>query len=402
MSKKLKVAVLYGGKSTELISHIKMLIKIKKLFGREYTPLNKIEINKKALINNFRYLSQINKNIKIAPVLKSNAYGHGLVQVAQILDQLNPPMLCVDSLFEAYELLKAGIKSEILIMGYIHPQSLKVKQLPFSYAVFSKEQLEVINNFQKGAKVHIKVDTGMHRLGVTMDEIQEFVKTLKNYTNIHVDGVMSHIAHQEDSNSKLSELQLANFNKVRKVFEKSNLNPKWYHLSASEYLLKNSDNLSGYSNLARCGISLFGIDQTGKHNQLKPVLKVTSQIVQIKKMNKGEKVGYSGTFMAEKDMVLGVLPIGYNDGVDRRLSNKGHVLVRNKNCRILGLVSMNITTIDLTSVNDPKIGEEAVIFSDKSEHNNSIANGAKLCRTIPYELLIHLSPTSLRRKIINP
>lgn len=370
------------------------------ILNRQYIPLNKIEINKKALISNYRYLTSINKNIKIAPVLKSNAYGHGLIQIAKILDEVNVAMLCVDSLYEAYELLKAGIKTEILIMGYIHPQSLKVKKLPFSYAVFSQKQLEVINNYQKGAKVHIKIDTGMHRLGVPQDQLKDFVGKLKVYKNLKVDGIMSHLAYQEDPENKLSKQQLSYFQKARNLFEKEGFSPSWFHLSASEYFLKlDKKNMSKIGNLIRAGLSLYGIDTSQKHSKLKPVLKVASQIVQIKKLKKGEKVGYSGTFEAEKDMEIGILPIGYNDGVDRRLSNIGTVKIRNKDCRIIGLVSMNITAIDLSAVKNPKVGETVTIFSQSPSDPNSVQNSALLCTTIPYELLIHLSPTSIRRQI---
>jgi len=378
-----------------------MLIKIKKLLGREYIPLNKVEIDRKALISNYRYLSSINRRIKIAPVLKSNAYGHGLVQIAQILDQLNLPLLCVDSLFEAYELLKAGIKSEILIMGYIHPQSLKVKKLPFSYAVFSEEQLEIINEFQKGAKVHLKVDTGMHRLGIPVDQLEDFVKRLENFPNVRVDGLMSHIAFQEDPGSKLSKIQIANFQKARKIVEKYGLRPRWFHLAASEFFLKaKPPDFAKLGNLIRTGLSLYGIDPTQKHNKLKPVLKLTSQIIQIKKLKKGGKVGYSGTFGAKDNMVIGVLPIGYNDGVDRRLSNIGTVKVRNKDCRIIGFVSMNLTTIDLSNVKNPKVGDKVTIFSNIALNSNSIKNSAVLCKSIPYELLVHLSPITIKRQLV--
>ena len=158
---------------------ITMLNKIKKIFGREYHPLNRIEISRSALVHNYQYLSNLNKKILIAPVLKSNAYGHGLVQVAKLLDPLGAPFFCVDSIYEAYELLKAGIKTKILIMGYIDPENLKVKKLPFSYAVYNEEQLKVINKYQKGAGIHIKFDSGMHRLGITIDELSKFINTLK-------------------------------------------------------------------------------------------------------------------------------------------------------------------------------------------------------------------------------
>ena len=156
-----------------------MIQSLRKILGREYYPINRIAISKNDLISNYKYLSHLNKNIKVAPVLKSNAYGHGINTVAKILDELNPPFFCVDSLFEAYELFKEKIKSDILIMGYVRPENLRIKALPFSYAIYDLGLAEAINEYQPGAKIHIKVDTGMNRLGVQIKDLRNFAKKYK-------------------------------------------------------------------------------------------------------------------------------------------------------------------------------------------------------------------------------
>ncbi|HBQ50661.1 TPA: hypothetical protein DD690_01620, partial [Candidatus Daviesbacteria bacterium] len=128
-----------------------------------YKTLNRIEISRKNLLENYRFLSAINRKIKIAPVLKSNGYGHGIIEVAQILDKVGAPFFCVDSLYEAYELYKAKIKTPVLIMGYTNPENLKIKKLLFSFAVFDLQTVEILNKYQPGCAVHIFVDTGMSR-----------------------------------------------------------------------------------------------------------------------------------------------------------------------------------------------------------------------------------------------
>src|SRR3990167_2816873 len=131
---------------------------IKKLLGRRYEALNRLEISRANLTKNYRYLSSLSRKIKVAPVLKSNGYGHGIINVAKILDPLNPPFFCVDSMHEAYQLTKAGINTPVLITGYTNPENLKIKKLPFSYAVYTLDLAEVINNYQPQTGVHLFLD----------------------------------------------------------------------------------------------------------------------------------------------------------------------------------------------------------------------------------------------------
>lgn len=378
-----------------------MISALKKLFGRTYQPLNKIEINALFLHHNYSLLSAVNPSIRIAPVLKSNAYGHGIVQVAKILDTLNAPFFCVDSIYEGYELLKAGIRTKILIMGYIDPENLKVKKLPFSYAVYNKEQLKVIQKHQQGAGIHIKFDSGMHRLGVTVEELPGFLETLKLCNFVTIEGFMSHFSESEHPNSDLSKLQLENFTKGLELVKQS-FNPPFIHFANSAGLLNHDKlNLGSLTNMARVGLALYGVDprNTKANTYLKPALRFSTKIVQIKKLKKGDRVGYNGTLSAKKDMTIASLPLGYYDAVDRRLSNKGIMLVNGQDCPIVGRVSMNITSIDISLVPNPFIGQEVLVYSNLPDDPNSIQKSAELCETIPYDILVHLA-ASTRREIV--
>lgn len=365
-----------------------MLSLVKKLLGREYQPLNKIYINKQALLDNYSYLSSVNSIVRVAPVLKSNAYGHGIKLAAEVLDS-KPPFFCVDSLYEAYELLKSKTQTPVLVMGYIDPKSLNVKKLPFSYAVWDLEVIKALNKYQKGAEIHIFVDTGMHREGVSVEELPEFLSAIKQFNNLTISGLMTHLAEAEKADSELTKYQLKEFKKAYEVVRKAGFSPKFVHLGGSGALFLK---LPTYINVIRTGISTFGI---GNPN-LKPILKLTTKLVQIKNIRKGDKVGYDGTFEAKVDTVVGILPIGYYDGVDRRLSSRGIVLIDEVECPILGRVSMNLTAVDITKVNEPKIGQEVIIFSDNPSDKNSIENAAKTCETIPYDLLVHLASSTKR------
>ncbi|MCL5783906.1 MAG: alanine racemase [Patescibacteria group bacterium] len=378
-----------------------MISQILHLFKNKYQSLNLIEISRDDLLSNFQYLSSLNPNLKIAPVLKSNAYGHGIVEVAKILDSQKAPFFCVDSLYEAYQLLKAHIKTPILIMGYTNPENFKVKKIPFSYALYDLEMAKVLNSYQWDCAVHLKIDTGMHRLGIPLEDLPEFLSQLKKFPNLKVKGVMSHLASSESSTDSLYKLQVQNFKKALEIIKKSGFNPEWNHLSASGGLLNSQirAELAKISNMARAGLALYGISPNAQDSKLKPVLKLITHIAQIKKLKMGDRIGYDGTYKAEKEILIGVLPIGYYDGVDRRLSNKGVVLVDNVKCRVIGKVSMNITTIDLSSLKNPKINQEVIIYSKNPKGENSIQNATQICQTIPYDLLVRLA-SSTKRVII--
>lgn len=390
-----------------MLSHLKRLLGIS-----SYQSLNSIELSLKNLINNYKYLQSINRKVRIAPVLKSNAYGHGIVMIAKILEgcsDCHVPFFCMDSIYEAYELYKARIKTPILIMGYIQPENLKVKKLPFSYAVSTLDLAQAISKYQPQAGVHLFVDTGIHREGIPLDELPQFLERLPN--NLNIEGVMSHLASADDKKDPLNKIQFKNFKKTLEICQKHRIHPKWIHIQNSDGII----NQIGEGNLARVGLALYGINSVTlseakgieteelyssaapqNDKRLNPILTLKSKIIQIKKLKIGDRVGYSGTFTAMGPMTLGVLPLGYYDGVDRRLSNLGFVTVGRTPCKIIGRVSMNITTIDLSHIKSPQIGQEVIIYSSSPTDPNSISNAAKLCKTIPYDLLVHLASSTKR------
>jgi len=375
-----------------------MLQTLKALLHRRYSPLNRIEISAKHIRHNYAYLSSLNPNIQVSPVIKSNAYGHGLVLVAKELEKLKAPFLCVDSLFEAYELLKAGIKTPILIMGYIHPESLRTKKLPFSFAVYDYELLVALDRFQPRAKVHLFIDTGMHREGIQIKDLDTFLQKIQS-SNIELEGVMSHLGMSEKPDDSLTKKQVDMFQAAVQTIHSKGLQPKWTHIANSSGLLNQKLFKGKLGTVARTGIAFYGYDPDGNKN-LKPLLLLKTQIVQIKSLNKGEKVGYDFTFTAPKNMKIAVLPIGYYDGVDRRLSNKGYVSIKGKFCKMLGRVSMNLTTVDVTDVPDAKVGTEVTVYSSNPKDLNSIQRAADLCGTIPHDILVHLA-SSTKRMLVN-
>ncbi len=375
-----------------------MIGEILNFFKKSYHTLNLIEVSRDNLLHNYRYLVNLNKKIKIAPVVKSNGYGHGITNVAKILDSLNAPFFCVDGLFEAYELQKMNIKTPVLVMGYTNPENFKLKKLPFLFAVFDLETAKVLNKYQPGCQIHLFVDTGMYREGIPISDLPYFLDEIKKLPNINISGLMSHLASSENRKDLLFNAQIKLFKKAKEICKKHKVAPKWFHIAATGSIINPETHpiITEVSNLGRAGLALYGFSSSTFDKNLKPTLTLKTKIAQIKEVKKGDKIGYEGTFTAKKNMRIGIVPIGYYDGVDRRLSNKGIFLVGNIPCPILGRVSMNINIIDLSNVPNPKIGQEIVVYSANPEDKNSIANCAKICNTIPYDLLVNLAESTKR------
>lgn len=376
---------------------------------REY-PLNKIEISRSKILANARLLKNMHPGISISPVLKSNAFGHGIGLVAPIIESLKFPFLSVSSIEEADALRLAKVSSKIFIMGYVNPRILKERQLEYSLAVFDLEQAQAINKYQKKANVHLHIETGLHREGLDIFRISSLLKEIKKLKSLNIEGIMSHLACSNDPECKVTRLQLENFKKVKRIIKEMGFSPKWFHLGGSLALVHK---LESEFNLVRCGKALFGIGlssayrsgtkmgikKTGLIKKFSPTLSVKTIIAQVKKIKKGDHVGYADAFIADSDMTIGILPIGYSDGIDRRLSNKGVMLVGGRQCKILGMVAMNVTTIDVSKVKNPKPGQEVIVFSDRENDPNSFNNAARLAGTLPHEFLIRI-PQDMSRVLV--
>lgn len=369
---------------------------------KKYQHLNKVFVSSSAIRHNYKTLQDYHPEAQICPVLKSNAYGAGLVQTAHIFDSLGAPFLVVDSLYEAYKLYKQKVKTPILILGYTIPENFKVKRLPFVYGVYDLEVAKALNTYQPGAAIHIFVDTGMTREGVQIEHLDKFVKELKKLKKLRIEGLASHFAEADNAKSfAKTKQQVENFKQAYEILKSNGIDPKWRHISASAGAFKLHDEVF---TMIRVGKAMYGVsplelvDPFYKKLKLEGVLSFESTIAQIKSIKKGTEVGYSFTYKTPKDMNIAILPAGYYEGVDRRLSNKGVVQVNGRYCPIIGRVSMNMTAIDVTTVNC-KVRDKVVIYSNKTEDKNSIYNTAITAGTIPYEIVVHIAE-SVRREVV--
>ena len=363
-----------------------------------YTPLIEVLVYKSAILRNLRTFQELDKRVAVAPVLKSNAYGHGLVEVAKTLDGEDLPFFCVDSYFEALILRNEGIRTPILIIGYTPIATMLENRLPdVAFGVIGMEELRNLTALARSSIViHLKVDTGMHRHGIAPSELEDAYALIRANKRIVLEGAYSHLADADTPDSTHAAAQIAAWNDVVLRMRAKMPSVKFFHLAATSgsFYAKKID-----ANVMRLGIGLYGINASLGELDLRPALQMRTRITSVRTVRTGESVGYNATFTATRDMRIATIPAGYAEGVDRRLSNKGELLVGGLACPIVGRVSMNITSIDVSNIADARVGDEVIVISYDPSAPNSVEAMARQCGTIPYELLVHI-PAQLRRKVV--
>ena len=306
---------------------------------------------------------------KIWGVLKADAYGHGASAVARTLERAGMPGLCVALLEEAIELRSAGIRVPILVMGgYFGPRRAGIEELfehqltPVVYDAAEVERIATVIRFsdREPLRVHLKVDTGMGRLGVSPKDLPGVLDTFARHPQVLLHGLMTHLACADGDDLGVTEEQLARFSELRALVHRRGLSPKVLHAANSAAMLRMP---SAWLDAVRPGIALFGVaPRQGLLPELRPVMRVRSEIVAVRTIAKGEAIGYGHTWRAERESRIATVPMGYADGLDRLLSNKGHVLVQGRRAPIAGTVSMDLTMVDVTDIPSAHIGEEAVLL----------------------------------------
>lgn len=373
----------------------------------QYQTLNEITIKSSALVNNFRYFRKLNPSSEICPVLKSNAYGHGLSLIAKFVDaHFDSPYIMVDSLYEAYELSKQKIKTPIMIMGYTDPANYSTwKKLPFTFAVYDIDSLKALNRHQPGAKIHLKLDTGMCRLGIQKNNLYEFISVLKSCQNLRIEGIFSHFSQADNpKKSTFTNNQIKLFKEMTSILEDAGFCFKYKHISATSGATTIND---PYFNLIRLGLGFYGYSPFSPHTKegraqrlaLKPALTLTSRLALIKQIHTGNQVSYGGIYTAKQDEIIGILTAGYYEGVNRDLSNRTSFLLHNTECPVVGNISMNMTTIKIPRTINVNIGDKVTIISPDIDAPCSIYKLTTTLNTIPYTILTGLH-SSIRRNII--
>ncbi len=326
--------------------------------------LNWIEIQRGSFQKNLEFFQKLDPNRAVAPVLKGNAYGHGLALIAPWMDELKVPFLIVDSIFEAYQLRKYGAKTPILILSAVLPEQIQRRRHSFSFALSNFESIDAFAKTKD--PVHLEVNTGMNRTGFSLKDLPEALREIRK-NNLELEGLFTHLLDAENSDQIYNEKQVKVFQEAIQIVHQAGFKPRWIHVSASDSAAKI---ILPELNLMRLGLGFYGVSSDKK---AAPALKVFSRIVQIHELKPGEVLGYGASYIAQKPIRVGVLPFGYFEGVPRSLSNRGP---------FLGRICMNHSFVEISA--DAKVGDPYEIYPN-------IQESARLAETIPYELLVRLN-----------
>lgn len=361
-------------------------------------PLITVSISKEAILHNLRAYQKAYPAQKIAPVLKSNAYGHGLVPVAELFDRENIAFLMVDSFYEAQKLRRAGIRSRIVVMGYVRPDEITTASLrDTAFAAVDIEQLRILSAAaNKRTVLHLKLDTGMHRQGILPEHLEEAIALLKTNSNLLLAGVATHLGDADNPDASFSKKQLQVWDTCVPKLKEAFPDIEYFHAAATKGARFSA---AHPMNVLRLGIGLYGFDTSPGHDApLWPALSLRSSIVSVRTIPTGDSVGYNAAFTATRPSRIATVPVGYYEGLDRGLSNKGAVLVDGTVCPIAGRVSMNMCSIDITDAPDAGRGSTVTLISDDPNDPNSVKAIAELTGTTPYVILAHI-PEHLYRSL---
>ncbi len=359
-----------------------------------------VEIDLEALRFNFHQLKKkIPPKVKNLCVVKSNAYGHGAIRVARVLQEEGADFFGVATVDEGIDLREAGVKKPILILiGVVRDGAEALVRYQLTPVIYDWETAETLNQFisRKGKPhpIHLKVDTGMTRLGVPVSEIGIFCDRLKSLSHLIPEGLMTHlaIAGCDEFTGRQKKLFLA----ARDEFLSRFSTASYFHLANSRAVIfeKIGESIPSLT-MVRLGIALYGAhpqEEDRKLMDLKPVLTWKSQLISVKKVPAGTSVSYGRTFTTKKDSWIGVIPVGYSDGYRRVFSNQTHVLMRGRPCPVAGTICMDMMMIDLTGLpSAPKIGEEVILIGQQRKEEIRAFDLAQVAKTIPYEIFCGIS-----------
>ncbi|HPT08219.1 MAG TPA: alanine racemase [bacterium] len=382
-----------------------MIDVIRKLLKPKYESLNTIEIIKNNLFHNLEYLSSLQPQAEIFPVLKSNAYGYGLKEICQILNETTIKMVAVDSFPEA-QIVYKYFNGKVLILEEMPLKAYRYCKLNRTeFVVYNDKTIKYLSRYGKRANIHLFVNTGMNREGI--DDLGLFLVNNEKYINkLEIIGLCSHLAEADNSSSNFNQIQEDRFLMNLEILHNNKIYPKWLHLgnSAGAFILNNK-----IFNAFRPGLAFYGYNPFKPNDanfelalNLKPALRVYSTITNVRRLRAGEQISYGDSFRLENEATIATIPFGYFEGLDRRLSNCAKFLFNKNNesfwFKIAGKVCMNLTCINCQN-REVEVGDKINIISDTRNMDNSIDNLSDKIGIINYEFLIRLNQ-NIKRKIV--
>jgi alanine racemase len=370
------------------------------------------EVSLRTLRENYRMVRDyVGKGVTVCAVVKAYAYGHGAVECAQALQQEGATWLGVTSLDEAIPLREEGIDTRILLMtGFWRGEQEEVVRLSLTPTVWEVEHVELMERAAARLDatqhpVHLKVDTGMGRLGATLEELPRVLKALRSASHLKLEGVATHLASSEVLDAPSVAEQLKNFETARRQLIDFGFNPQFVHAANTSAVISHHE---AWNSMVRPGLALYGyhlpferagrvVSGRGLKLAVKPVLTWKTRIFSLRDMRAGQALGYGGTYVTKAPSRVAVLPVGYADGLNRGLSGGGRVIVRESYAPIVGRISMDLTLVDVTGIADVEVGDEVVLLGAADGLTVDAREHAELANTIPYEILCGISKRVPRR-----
>jgi alanine racemase len=366
-----------------------------------------IELNAAALKHNVEVFRKLAGTAIMVPVIKSNAYGHGLKEIHEILANVQPDWLGVNYLSEAANLRQLGYQNRILVVGPIDPKACR-EAFELNADIFLGEETTlqewIATPAEQKPRGHLKIDTGMSRQGFLPEQAAALITRLQPHKQKLV-GICSHFSNVEDVlEQTYANQQIDAFTSVVHQFRTAGFQVLSHIAASSSALIMQSSRFD----LVRVGISIYGLwpsratqlsflQSFGKLVDLEPVLSWKTEVAIVKSVHAGQFIGYGCTYKALRDMTIAVLPVGYYEGYPRLASNRGHVLIRGQRCPIVGRICMNMMMVDISHLASVKAGEPVTLIgSDGSEHIEAAQIG-EWADTIHYEIVTQLNPAIPRR-----
>ncbi len=354
-----------------------------------------VEVSLKTIKQNYENIKKSVPGVAVMPILKANAYGHGLVKIARFFDELKADYLGVAVLEEGILLREKGVSVPILVLGGILGNQVPLfLKNDLTLTASSIEKLDQIENAAAStgvkAKVHLKIDTGMERIGVHYYNAENFIKHAFKLKHIEVEGIFSHFANAAQKDLTHAKLQLERFLRIVEFTEKEKFNIRYKHISNSGAILQLPE---ANFNMVRPGIILYGVypsNEVKKTIRVKPAITWKSRIVYFKVIKAGHSVGYGSVWKAEKDTRAVTVPVGYGDGYFRSMSHKARVLIRRKRYPVIGVISMDQIVIDI-GWDSAYNNDEVVLLGKQGTEEITAEELADWAGTIPYEVLTNIN-----------
>jgi alanine racemase len=370
------------------------------------------EVSLTALRQNFRTVQKhVGASVTVCAVVKADAYGHGAVECSRALEAEGARWLGVTSLDEAIPLRDAGIHSNILLMtGYWRGEEAEIIRLHLTPTVWEPWHIESLENAAAALgvaqhPVHLKVDTGMGRLGVAVDHLPAVLIALKAAKHLALEGLSTHLASSEIMDAPSVAEQERSFAAARRLVRDAGLEPRFVHVANTGAVISRRET---WNTMVRPGVALYGYylpfqragrEVSGRTMRLpvKPVLTWKTRILSLRDFGANHPLGYGGTYVTTAPAHVAVLPVGYADGYNRQLSNRGSVIVREHYAPIVGRISMDLTLVDVTGIPGIAVGDEVILLGTGEGLRVDALEHAKLANSSPYEILCNISKRVPRR-----